>query len=192
MNYHLEGCVLRWPEPADLDELYVYKNDPEIAALLGGFNTGYAMQDLRDWLEHHRRRSDEVLFAIAAPDNHCIGHVGLYNIDARVRMAELGILIGDRAYWGQRLGYVCTRFCLDYGFYELNLNRISTSVLAENTRSLRLFRSVGFRDEGLLRQAQYKNGRYLDAVLLAMLRDEYVPTRVQGGVTSGPAAPPAA
>jgi RimJ/RimL family protein N-acetyltransferase len=108
-----------------------------------------------------------------ATDDRGLGHVGLYNIDARVGMAEYAIMIGDREYWGRGLGRLCTVFCIEYGFRQLNLNRIYLSVLAGNSRARHLYASIGFREEGTLRQAQYKSGRYLDVVLMALLRDEY-------------------
>jgi ribosomal-protein-alanine N-acetyltransferase len=174
MNYQVDGIILRRPEPADLDALYAQKNDPEIAGLLGGFTTGYSRQDLKEWLEYHRQRQDEVLWAIVRPeDNACIGHVGLYQIDNRVRAAELAILIGDSTAWGKGVGRNCTKFVVEYGFCELNLNRIHLSVLSTNERAIRLYRGLGFREEGRLRQAQYKRGQYLDVLLMALLREEY-------------------
>lgn len=176
MNFLLGDYLLRRPEPADLEAFYSFKNDPEVAELLGGFTTGYAMQDLHDWLDFHRKKNDEMLMTIAlASDDRCLGHVGLYNIDARVGMAEYAILIGDREYWGRGIGRLCTVFSLEYGFRQLNLNRIYLSVLAGNGRARHLYSSIGFREEGTLRQAQYKNGRYLDVVLMALLREEYLP-----------------
>jgi RimJ/RimL family protein N-acetyltransferase len=174
MYYQLGNFVLRPLEPFDLEALYVYKNDPGIAVLLGGFSNGYSMTDLHDWLESHRQREDEILWAIARFDNnHCVGHVGLYQIDHRVRMAEFAIMIGERTAWGQGLGRACTQFALDYGFTQLNLNRIQLSVLASNQRAIRLYRNLGFSDEGRLRQAQFKNGEYIDVLLMAVLRGEY-------------------
>lgn len=174
MYHQLGNCVLRPLEPSDLEALYRYKNDPSVAVLLGGFSNGYSLADLRDWLEYHRQRKDEVLWAIAhTDDNQCIGHVGLYQIDHRIRIAEFAIMIGARAAWGQGVGRACTQFALDYGFQQLNLNRIHLSVLASNERAVRLYRSLGFREEGCLRQAQFKNNQYVDVLLMAMLREEY-------------------
>lgn len=174
MNYCVGDVVLRRPEPKDLNALYVYKNDPEIALMLGGFTTGYSMQDLEEWLEYHRRCKDEVVWVIAQQrDDRCIGHVGLYNIDLRVRSAEFGILLGDRETWGKGIGRACTKFVLEIGFFELNLNRIYLSVLVTNERAIRLYRTLGFREEGRMRQAQFKNGSYVDCLNMAILRDEY-------------------
>jgi [ribosomal protein S5]-alanine N-acetyltransferase len=174
MNYTVAGYLLRRPEPADLELLHEYKNDPELAGMLGGFSLGYSMTDLREWMEFHRQRKDEVLWAIVAAESGiCAGHLGLYQVDHRIRMAEFAILIGDRSAWGKGLGRACTSFALEYGFNELNLNRIHLSVLTTNERAIRMYRAVGFREEGVLRQAQFKNGRYVDVLLMSVLRKEY-------------------
>jgi ribosomal-protein-alanine N-acetyltransferase len=173
MNYQIGEFTLRHPEPVDLKALYQQKNEPEVAAMLVGFSTGYSMADLSDWLEHHQQVTDEVLWVIAdAGSNQCVGHVGLYKIDHRIRSAEFGILIGDRSVWGKGLGRACTKFALDYGFQELNLNRICLSVLATNERAISLYNSLRFKEEGLLQQAQYKGGRYIDVLLMRILREE--------------------
>lgn len=175
MNYQLGDIILRRPEPKDLDSLYQQKNDPEIAALLGGFTTGYSTKDMTDWLDYHRRQRDEVIWSIARSlDDICLGHVGLYNIDYRIRSAEFAILVGNRTAWGKGIGRKCTEFMLHYGFKELNLNRIHLSVLAINERAIRLYHLIGFQEEGRLEQAQYKGGNYVDVILMRILRQEYM------------------
>jgi RimJ/RimL family protein N-acetyltransferase len=142
--------------------------------MLGGFSNGYSRSDLKDWLEFHRQRKDEVIWVVARKtDDVCVGHVGLYMIDHRIGMAEFAILIGDRSTWGHGLGRTCTKFAIDYAFRELNLNRVYLSVLATNERAIRLYQSLGFLDEGRLRAAQFKNGQRIDVILMALLRMEY-------------------
>lgn len=173
MSHLLSNHRLRPLEPRDLDALYRIKNDPEVTKWLGGFSTGYAMADLVEWLESHRGRRDEVLWAIAQTDSDvCVGHVGLYNIDHRVRVADYGILLSP-AVWGKGLGTACTKFAVEYGFGDLNLNRLQLQVLASNERAVRLYRSLRFKEEGRLRQAQYKRGKYIDVLLMGLLRSEY-------------------
>jgi len=173
VNHQIGNFVLRRPEPTDLEILYGIRNDPQIAPLLGGFSNGYSRADMKDWLEFHRQRSDEVLWVIAKQvDDVCVGHVGFYQIDHRIRTAEFAIVIGDRSVWSKGLGRACTRFAIDYGLNELNLNRIHLSVLATNERAIHLYHSLGFRDEGRLRAAQYKGGQYIDIVLMSILRTD--------------------
>lgn len=174
MHPVIDGFVLRKPEPGDVEELYRQKNDPEIGALLGGFTTGYSRRDLEGWVEHHRAQRNEVLWVVADSNaDRAVGHVGLYEIDHRIRTAEFAIMIGDKSAWGKGLGRACTEFTVRYGFEQLNLNRVSLQVLETNTRAQQLYRSLGFVEEGRLRQAQYKSGRYLDVVLMSILRTEH-------------------
>lgn len=171
---HKVGIIsVRNPEPRDLDALWRFKNDPEVANQLVGFSGGYSQQDLVDWMEYHRKVPNEYLRVIANEDDQCIGHVGLYEVDHRVRSADFGILIGDRNYWGKGHGYNLTRWSLDYGFRMLNLNRIQLDVLANHSQAIRLYEKCGFQIEGRRRQAQFKEGEYVDIVFMGVLRSEW-------------------
>ena len=44
---------------------------------------------------------------------------------------------------------------------------------SDRERAIRLYRSLGFVEEGRLRQAQFKGGRFIDVVLMSILRDEF-------------------
>lgn len=174
MIFHFDSVVLRKPEPKDIEDLYKQKNDPEVADLLVGFSAGYSRSDIADWIEYHRSRKDEIIWVIANSEyDRCIGHVGLYQIDHRIRSAEFGIMIGDKAFWGRKLGPQITRFVIKYAFSMLNLNRIHLTVLNTNKRALNLYRTLGFHEEGLMRQAQFKNGSYIDIVIMSLLREEF-------------------
>lgn len=171
MIHELGQVVLRKPEPRDVPELYRQKNDPAVASLLGGVSFGYSERDILDWIEFHRGRVDEVIWVVAAAeDDRCLGHVGFYKIDYRVRAAEFAIMLGDKAIWGRGIGGQVAQFCVDQGFSVLNLNRIHLTVLASNDRARRLYQRLGFAEEGCLRQAQYKNGKYEDVIVMSLLR----------------------
>ena len=165
----------RKPEPADLAALYEQKNDPEIKSLLGGFANPASRRDLEEWLESHRKRSDEVIWAIVCQgEERCLGHVGLYQIEPIARSADFGIMVGDKDAWGQGVGKSATIHALRYGFEQLNLNRIGLTVLATNLRAVALYRKLGFIEEGTLRQAQFRDGAYRDVMVMGMLRGELI------------------
>lgn len=172
MTLVLRDVLLRRPEPRDADALLVFKNDSEIVGLLGGFSKGYSRRDIDEWIERHRSTADEVVWTIARrSDDGCIGHAGLYLIDYRVGSAEFALLIGDPNERGKGLGRAVTEGVVEYAFRELNLRRIELSLLETNVRAHRLYRSVGFVDEGRLRSAQYRNGAYVDVLMMGLLRD---------------------
>jgi len=171
--YEIAGHRLRKPERSDVLALYDVKNDPEIAAMLVGFNTGYSTADLESWVERHRAATDELLFVIADREDRAIGHVGLYRIDHRTQSAEFAIVIGDRSAWRKGLGTAVSRKVIELGFDELNLRRISLRVLETNHRAIELYCSLGFVHEGRLRRAHRRQGRWIDVLVMGLLIDEY-------------------
>ena len=170
----LDNIVLRNLEPDDVVQLYRFRNDPEIANQLGGFSSGYARQDLVEWIERHRNAKSEVLWAIAnAADNKCIGHVGLYDIDNRIGKAEFGIVIGDRDFQGKGVGSTVTSAVITYGFQELRLHKIALTVLSTNARAIHLYSRLGFSQDGTLRDDQFRSGVYVDSILMSILEHEW-------------------
>lgn len=172
MHVDLGPVTLRKPEPGDVEALFAQKNDPEVAGLLCGFTKGYTRAELARWVEAHASAPNEALYMIVGGGN-VLGHAGLYQIDHRVRSAELAIMIGDKAAWGQGIGEACTRWLLAFGFDELNLHRIYLEVLETNPRAMKLYEKIGFKQEGRLRHAQFKRGRYLDVVVMSILDEEW-------------------
>ncbi len=164
--------ILRKPEQEDAETLYHLKNNQETNDLLGGFTTGYDKESIKNWILFHNNAKNECLYIIEEHSTKkVIGHVGLYNIDHRIRKAEFAIMIGDKNSRGKGYGSICTDFMIDFGFNQLNLNRIELSLLSTNKVAYQLYLKKGFQKEGLLKQAQFKNGAYIDVVLMAKFKE---------------------
>ena len=171
MHIDLGSVRLRKPEPSDVDALFAQKNDPEVAAQLGGFTKGYSRADIVRWIETHAAAKDEALHVIVDPEGRCLGHVGLYNIDHRVGSAEFAIMVGDKTAWGKGIGRLCTKWAVSYAFSELALRRVYLNVLETNVRARKLYEALGFVQEGRLRQAQWKSGRWVDVIVMGLLAE---------------------
>jgi RimJ/RimL family protein N-acetyltransferase len=116
--------------------------------------------------------ADKVEFAMEA-DGSYIGRCGLYNIDRTARHAELGIGIGDREYWGHGYGREAVELLLHYAFRLRNFRRAWLEVHADNERGIRAYRSCGFVEEGRMREHVWLAGRYVDNVIMGVLREEW-------------------
>jgi diamine N-acetyltransferase len=128
-----------------------------------------------EWFEQYlRRRHVDVRCAICLEGDAPVGLVSLTNIDTVHRHAEFHILIGPDSAKDRGVGTLATRAMLQHGFGDLNLHRIALTVLARNARAIRVYEKVGFRREGVLRDAVYKNGAYQDLIAMAILGDELV------------------
>jgi len=172
------GVRLRELARADLDAINRWRNDPDVVALLGGSFRHVCMTVDERWYESYlANRATNVRLAIELGDGRMVGAVYLVGIDWLNRSAEFAIWIGDAASQGKRVGEAATRLMLAHAFDDLNLERVHLSVLRHNERAIRLYRKVGFVEEGVLRRAAFKGGQYRDLLAMAMLRDEHAETR---------------
>lgn len=99
------------------------------------------------------------------------GVISYVRIDPGNRSGMLGYWI---AAGHQRKGLV-TRACMaliDHGFEDLGLNRIVIRAATDNGRSLAVPRRLGFTREGVERQAEWVNDRFVDLEVFSLLRDE--------------------
>jgi RimJ/RimL family protein N-acetyltransferase len=168
---------LRPLERTDLTERYQsWINDPEVTRYLETAHFPQTLAMMEAFYERTTASQENLFLAIVdrATDRH-IGNIKLGPIHWIHRKATLGILIGEREYWGRGFGTEATRLVVEHAFYNLNLHRVDLGVFAEHTAAVRMYEKLGFKVEGRLREALFHEGRYKDHLLMAILRDEYQP-----------------
>jgi RimJ/RimL family protein N-acetyltransferase len=127
-----------------------------------------------EWFETIQRQKDSVIFGIRLVETgRLIGSCQLHSIKDIHRSAELQIRLGESDGRNHGCGTEAVRLLLEFAFKDLNLRRICVHVLATNERALRLYERAGFVREGTLREAAHIDGRYVDIVLLGILRHEH-------------------
>jgi RimJ/RimL family protein N-acetyltransferase len=164
---------MRALERDDLPHFVRWINDPETRRFM---NLRYpiSMVEEEKWWAGFLERENDHIFAIETKDGTYIGNIGLNGIERENRRAQLGIIIGDKRFWGKGYGTDAIRALLDWAFRYLNLNRISLTVFAYNERAIRCYRKAGFQYEGKMRQARYTDGQYYDELVMGVLRDEFL------------------
>jgi RimJ/RimL family protein N-acetyltransferase len=168
--------LLRPIRRTDIAYFLKWFNDPEVLQYLTMYLPMTEMAEEK-WIEELANRAGStanfVIEAVGESSNQLIGSIGLHNINHKDQVAEFGIAIGEKDLWSKGYGTEATRLLIEYGFKQLNLHRISSSVFAFNERSFRMHKKVGSQEEGRLRQADFKNGRFHDRVIFGLLREEW-------------------
>ena len=172
-----KSVLLRPMKRSDISYFLNWFNDPEIVQYLDMYLPMTEMSEEK-FIEElgTTRASSDVILVIEAIDGDStkpIGNCGLHQINPKDHNAIFGIIIGEKDHWSKGYGVEAGRLMINYGFQQLNLHRISSAAVAFNERSIKLHRKLGFQEEGLLRQAMFKNGQYHDRVEFGILRDEW-------------------
>lgn len=122
----------------------------------------------------YKENKDFVPFIICEKESgRAVGVTAFHRVDLVSRAAIYSIRIADEADWGKGFGTETTALMVEYGFEVLNLNRIQLHVSVENVGGIKAYERAGFKKEGLLRQAMYRNNRYYDFYVMGILREEY-------------------
>lgn len=162
---------LRALEPEDYKVSIKWRKDDEIWDMLGG--TKYFVSEAyeKDWVEKTIFNSKDIKLAVCLVENdRYIGNVYMTDINMTNRSCHSHILIGEREYWGQGYANEALMLAVDYMFNERNIHRIQANVLESNIASLKMHEKCGYKVEGLLRDAVYKNGEYQNQYVLSLLR----------------------
>ncbi len=171
-----ERLRLRAPERSDLSLFRDWLNDEETTAGLMIY-LPLSLLDEEAWFEGMLKLPAEEHSLVIETQQEdrwaAIGSCGFHGIDHRCRLAEVGIFIGEKSDWNRGYGTEVMRMLLRHGFETLNLNRIFLRVYANNNRAIRCYEQAGFVHEGILRQAMYKHGRYIDVLIMGVLRSEW-------------------
>ncbi|MEA2677641.1 MAG: hypothetical protein QOJ81_1782 [Chloroflexota bacterium] len=170
-----EHVFLRPAERSDVPNFVRWLNDAETTSFL---NMRAPMSEAMEekWFEGmvERQGKDHFHFVICMlKGNQPIGSLSLFAIDYVNGNAGIGISIGEKSLWGKGYGTDAMFALLDFGFGMLRLERLWLEVYDFNKRARRSYEKCGFLSEGIERHGVYKQGRYLDVELMALLRDEW-------------------
>jgi ribosomal-protein-serine acetyltransferase len=100
--------------------------------------------------------------------NALLGVVGLDSCVHLHRACELGYWL-RREYTGRGLMTEAARACLDFAFQRMGIHRVRCAAATDNAPSLRVIARLGFRFEGIAREAEWVGTRWLDHALFAKL-----------------------
>lgn len=163
-------------EPEDAVYVHKWKNSDELNELTVGLNKKTTMEDDQRWVnsvkDHHPYYAYWAICSMK--DDKLIGYASLTNIHYINSSAETGaIMIADPEYNDGTAWIESVLFMFEYAFERLNLHRVYGHSLVGHKISNTVEPLMFMQNEGILRDAAYKNGRYYDLSCAAILRDEY-------------------
>lgn len=160
----------------DAKSIARYANNRKIwLNLRDAFPSPYALADAEAFITRATQSVPGTFFAIAT-ETEAIGSIALtLGQDVHRFTAELGYWLGE-PFWGRGITAQAVRAICRYAFEELGLNRIFAEPYITNPASARVLEKAGFICEGVLRANAVKDGRVLDQLLYARVKDVIYPS----------------
>lgn len=102
-----------------------------------------------------------------------IGTAKIDKIDVFNSSAEVGIMIGDKSFWGKGIASMTYELLLKCSFDNFNLYRVWGGCLQSNIGMIKVFKKNNFKQEAILREAVTVNGVRENSLLFSILKYEY-------------------
>lgn len=176
-----DRVLLRGWEPSDVDGVFAYASDPEVAAYMA-WERHASRADSLGFLneitaDNYRHRDLSYALCLKSAPERALGGVGAFLRSRQHGTYELGYVLA-RAEWGKGLVPEAARLLIDHVFTHTDAQRVYAPIFAENEKSRRAALKMGLTFEGVLRQSLCFRGRRWDEAVYAALRSEWpVPAR---------------
>jgi RimJ/RimL family protein N-acetyltransferase len=167
-----------------LENAYRWFNDPAVTFNIK-LNLGASRRQEEAFFDRiESRATNEYVWAILDLADRHIGFIGLHEINLRNRWATGGILIGDQSVWGRGHASDAVNLRSRFAFEQLGLHRIEGHTM--NPAMRRVYEKCGYRHEGIAHRKFWRDGRWHDSDLYAILDEDWFRDRVEPGIAPEP------
>jgi len=169
-----ERFVLRAVTDSDSGDLLALYSDETVVEYmpLDPFESEQDALDEMSWYRKIFKEQTGLRWMIEDKQSHrVIGTCGYLGYEEEHHRAEIGYDLLSSC-WGKGVMTEVARAVLEFGFNQLQLNKIEAKVDPGNEASIRLLYKLGFQQEGLLRQHEFEKGRYVDLAVFSKLQSD--------------------
>ncbi|NTU73617.1 GNAT family N-acetyltransferase [Candidatus Roizmanbacteria bacterium] len=169
---------LRAYQKEDLDAIYTWPNDPDLAPFFMFTTEPYTRDKAQQFLDLQLYNTDPtavhfVIYDLQDLHQTYRGTVGLKNIDKTTGTAEIAIVISDPAYRGKGLGQQALFLICQYGFSMLGLSKININFISHNVAADKSYRRFGFQDDGVSKKKLLQNGVQYDEIHMSLTSHQF-------------------
>ena len=169
-----ERVVLRPMDAGDADAMWRDVHDQE-GNRLTGTHDAFTFEQIERWVSSRGGTDDRLDLAVAdATTGAWLGEVVINEWDPDNRSCSFRIALGAHAR-DRGAGSEATRLIVDHVFESIDdppVNRLELEVYAFNPRAIAVYEKIGFRREGVRRQALLWDGEFVDAVSMSIIRED--------------------
>ena len=169
-----ERLYLKGVKPSDIAHIYEGLSHPDVIKYYGvSYSTIEETEEQMTWYSNLVASRTGIWWSIREKQSDIFVGAGGFNEWSHVHnKAEVGFWLLPN-FWG--LGYMKEAMTeiLNYGFNEMNLNRVEGFVESSNASCKKAIEKLGFHLEGTMRDTEMKAGKYINVDVYRMLKREW-------------------
>tara|TARA_B100001250_G_C19798976_1_gene790089 strand:- start:1902 stop:2432 length:531 start_codon:yes stop_codon:yes gene_type:complete len=171
----LKNIGIRAIELEDLALIQRWRNNEKLRKYFREYRD-FSRDQLQRWYEGMIQSKDFEMFVIVdLSNNETVGVTGLTYIDWVNRHSDLHFYIGKNSEWiDEQYAPIAIKLILNYGFNNLNMNKLWVEVYEIDDKKLNFFQSIGFEIDATFRDHYYYDGKYFNSHILSLLKKDAI------------------
>lgn len=166
-----DSYLIRPFNKSDTELWQIWDTDPEIQAFMPEpFNEAQDIEEQYKYIEECEKDEEGFYWSIEIKSGVTIGTIALTEFNSYHQVANLGIAIGDKNYWGKGVATEVISTLVNYAFEHLNISRISAEVEDGNVGMMKAFEKVGFKQDGIFESARIKNNQRINVYHFGIIK----------------------
>ena len=169
-----QNFLIREAEFTDYEYFARWETDPRVIKYLS-FDENRSYEDVVTEALYNKLDSTKMDFTIVDRErSEPVGRIYISRLDRHSDSLDITkFYIGDPSLWGKGVGREIMLELLEYCFTFLHMERVTLDYYTGNKRACTLYESLGFKKEGVARNATKKDGKFYDLHLMSILRSEF-------------------
>lgn len=176
MEFESQDYILRKPELNDANGFIDICNDSEVMKYYGTSGIVKTLDDAKkqiEWCYEQFSNNAGRWIITQKSKNIYIGDIGFFNFIQIHNKVEIGYKL-CKEFWGKGIILNFIKILINYGFTELNYNRIEAMVDIRNIGSKKVLLKNQFQLEGTLRDYEFEYNNYVDLEIYSILKRDHL------------------
>jgi len=173
----MAAYTIREATPDDAERILIHNdliaNEPN-NGIIRGPGEGMTVEEERAFLTTSLASDNSVFLIAVTPSGEVIGVTGLQGGRRKAVRHNGGVGISVNREWRDKgLGTALLQHLIEWAKASNVIKRVELEVQTHNKRAIHVYEKLGFKMEGKRLAAMYKDGRYIDVYLMALLLIDY-------------------
>ncbi len=153
-NYIHKTNYFEWLKDKEVTK-FIYRNE---------FRKKIDYKKINNYLNQIQKSKNDFFFMICY-DGIPIGTLKIGSIDWYGKTADIGIMIGEKSYWGKGIATLSIKLAKEYSKKKLHLRKLTSGTPIKNIGMIKAFKKNGFKMEGIRKKQLLIDNRYCDHIL---------------------------
>ena len=153
-----------------------WMNDYEVVKFTESRYRVHTIESLKDFILHVNNESNYCFAIVDIPSGKHIGNIKIGNIHPIYKYADVGLIIGNKDFYGKGIATEALKLCVEFAFKQLKLHRLYAGIYDVNIGSIKAFEKAGFVREGCEKEKCLFEGKRIDCYIYGIVNENICPT----------------